>query len=112
MTGRTRFMPFSTAGRAPVPAEGGEHLPDLHISAPNARAPAECAREREWRLSRAGSDSGRVVGGGLARRGERSAVQIVEAFAAAWSGRAGDTFSSLMTTLPKYVVSARSATTT
>jgi dihydrofolate reductase len=28
-----------------------------------------------------------------------------QAFAAAWSGRAGDTFSSLMTTLPKYVVS-------
>jgi dihydrofolate reductase len=29
-----------------------------------------------------------------------------QAFAAAWSGRAGDTFSSLMTTLPKYVVSS------
>ena len=29
-----------------------------------------------------------------------------QAFAAAWSGRAGDTFSSLMATLPKYVVSS------
>lgn len=29
-----------------------------------------------------------------------------QAFEAAWSGRAGDTFSSLMTTLPKYVVSS------
>ncbi len=29
-----------------------------------------------------------------------------QASAAAWSGRAGDTFSSLMTTLPKYVVSS------
>ncbi len=29
-----------------------------------------------------------------------------QAFAAAWSDRAGDTFSSLMTTLPKYVVSS------
>ncbi|MGH7535401.1 MAG: dihydrofolate reductase family protein [Gemmatimonadales bacterium] len=29
-----------------------------------------------------------------------------QAFAAAWSGRSGDTFSSLMHTLPKYVVSS------
>ena len=34
------------------------------------------------------------------------------AFAAAWSERSGDTFSSLMHTLPKYAYPARSAKTT